>query len=176
MRHCERLMRNPVVIVFSVCSQANMEHVAAVREPGGLQRPVQSCQIRFRPLTGCGSRRKAWRKWNHSVCAEREGSTDHRLRTWSRSAEWSYLIHTHALFTRLTGTQMCLIFTFVLDTRQMMVVGAFTFNATIIVKFMERRYKGVIVGDTMLEWQVLNLSQTRYPVLWCLFPFDQLLL
>lgn len=47
----------------------------------------------------------------------------------------------------------------------MMVVGAFTFNATIIVKFMERRYKGVIVGDTMLERQVLNLSQTRYPVL-----------
>lgn len=51
MRHCERLMRNPEVIVFCVCSQANMEHVAAVRESGGLQGPVQSCQIHFRPLT-----------------------------------------------------------------------------------------------------------------------------
>lgn len=111
-------MRNPVVIVFRVCSQANMEHVAAVREPGGLQRLVQSCQIRFRPLTGCGSRRKAWRKWNRSVCAEQEGSTDHWLRIWSRSAEWSYLIHTHAPFTRLTGAEMCLILTLVLDSRQ----------------------------------------------------------
>lgn len=58
----------PVVIVFCVCSWANMEHVAAVREPGGLQRPVQSCQIGFRLLTACGSGRKAWWKWNHSVC------------------------------------------------------------------------------------------------------------
>lgn len=50
MRHRERLMRSPEVIVFCVCSRANMEHVAAVREPGGLQGPVQSCQIHFRPL------------------------------------------------------------------------------------------------------------------------------
>lgn len=43
------------MIVFCVCSRANMEHVAAVREPGGLQRAEQSCQIRFRPLTARGS-------------------------------------------------------------------------------------------------------------------------
>lgn len=49
-------------IAFSVCSQANMEHVAAVREPGGLRRPVQSCQIRFRPQTACGSGRKSLAK------------------------------------------------------------------------------------------------------------------
>lgn len=110
-KHCKRWMRNPVVIVFCVCSLANMEHVAAVREPGGLQRLVQSCQIRFRPLTACGSWRKAWRKWNHSICAKREGSTHHWSRIWSRAGEWSYLIHAHALFTRLTGAQMCLILT-----------------------------------------------------------------
>lgn len=86
----------PVVIVFCVCSWANMEHVAAVREPGGLQRPVQSCQIGFRLLTACGSGRKAWWKWNHSVCAEREGSADHWPRIWNRSGELSYLIHAHA--------------------------------------------------------------------------------
>lgn len=39
MEHCEGLMRNTVVIAFSMCSQANMEHAAAVRDPGGLQRP-----------------------------------------------------------------------------------------------------------------------------------------
>lgn len=91
MKHYERLMRNLVVIGFSVSSQANMEHVAAVRDPGGLQCPMQSCQIRFRPLTGCGSRRKAQWKWNHSISffAEWEEGSDSWLRMWSRSAEWS---------------------------------------------------------------------------------------
>lgn len=32
-------MRNTMVIAFSVRFQANTEHVAAARDPGGLQRP-----------------------------------------------------------------------------------------------------------------------------------------
>lgn len=48
-----------MVIVLSVCSGANADHVAAVREPGGLQRPVQSCQTHFRPPTASGGESEA---------------------------------------------------------------------------------------------------------------------
>lgn len=117
MRCSTRLMRNSVVIVFSVCSRANMEHVAAVRESGGLQCLVQSCQIRFRPLTGCGSRRKAWQKWNPSICAEREGSADHWIRIWSRSAEWSCVIHSHALSGALAKAETALTFVWFMELK-----------------------------------------------------------
>lgn len=40
MRQSRRLTRKPVVIVRSVCSGANAEHVAAVRQPAGLRCPA----------------------------------------------------------------------------------------------------------------------------------------
>lgn len=109
MRPCKRLMRNPVAIVFSVCSGANVEHVAAVREPGGLQCPVQNCQTHFRPLTDSDGGMEAWRKWNRSICAEQEGNVEDWTRISSSSAEWSSLIYTHALFARLMGAEVYLI-------------------------------------------------------------------
>lgn len=37
---CKRLMRKPVVMICNVSSRANVEHVAAVRQPGGLRCPA----------------------------------------------------------------------------------------------------------------------------------------
>lgn len=75
-----------------------------------------------------------------SVCAEQGEGTDHWLRIWSRSAEWSRLIHAHAPFTRRTGTEITLISTFVLESRQTPKsfvkhrrLSALTFNGSYIV-------------------------------------------
>lgn len=73
-----------------------------------------------------------------SVCAEQEESTDHWLRIWSRSAEWSGLSHAHALITRHMRAEICLISTSV--------------ELQIADSLPDLLIKGAEVSDACLRW------------------------